>query len=694
MPGIVLLCFFASGATGLIFETVWIRQLTLVFGSTTLAISTVLTAYMGGLALGSHLLGRRADRLRDPLRAYALCEGGIGLYALAIPLILATFPALNHWLWRGFGDRYALLSVLRFVAAAGLLILPTTLMGATLPFLARYVVQKPWHARRVGARVGALYALNTAGAVLGTFAAGFVLLPNLGVTASHTLAASVNVGLCVLVLASRSWVRRREERERAPIEEIAAELDPDAPPPPAADPREHTPRARAVALVAFACSGASAMVLQVLWTRALAVVIGSSVYSFTLILLSFLVGLAGGAALVARLLRRARRPVLALCWLHLATVAAIALSYWCIGKLPQVFLWLMKGVSLETDTILVAQFTLAALALLPPTLLMGGVFPLTIRIVAGGLERIGGDVGRAYSINTLGAIIGSFAAGFVVLPALGLQRGMALAAGVDLALAVALLLASSASTARRVAGAVLAPAVGIALLLVLPRWSIAHFSAGLFRVSIVRDILDSERWVLPKVLYYRDGVASTVSVEEWPTKKGGRHLALKNNGKVDASNGDDMPTQIMVGALPLLFHPAAGARPPKVAMVGYGSGVSVGAIAQFPIASLEVVELEAAVYEAARYFDDVNHQPPADPRIKLLVGDGRNYLDQRDDRFDVLISEPSNPWITGVSNLFTREYFRAARRRLKDDGVFCQWAQLYEMSPTHIKTIYRTVSQE
>jgi spermidine synthase len=696
----VLLCFFTSGATGLVFEIVWTRQLTLVFGSTTLAISTVLTAFMGGLALGSHLLGKRADRVRDPLRAYALCEGGIGAYALIIPLVLQGFPGLNHWLWSAFGDRYWLLSVLRFTASAALLLAPTTLMGATLPLLARYVVRQPWHQRRVGSRVGALYALNTAGAVLGTFVAGFVLLPGLGVWRSHLLAACTNLTLCLVVLATRQRLRRREESEVTPLEELAPEPDPAAPSPeprassPAdASPTEPSAAARTIVLAAFACSGMSAMILQLVWTRALAVVIGSSVYSFTLILLSFLVGLAGGAAACAKLLARTRRPVTALAVVHLLTVGAIALAYLLLGQLPRIFIWLMRDSSYDTDAILALQFFLAALALLPPTLLMGCVFPLTVRIVAGAFGRVGTDVGRAYSLNTVGAIVGSFSAGFMVLPLLGVQRGMALAAGVDLALAVALLLVGRTRLPFRLTAAVAAPLAAVALLAFLPRWSLAHFSSGLFRVSIIKDILEQGRWVVPKVLYYRDGVASTVSVEEWPTKKPQRHLAMKNNGKVDASTGDDMPTQIMVGALPLLFHPWAHEREPRVAMVGYGSGVSVGAIAQFPIKSLEVVELEPAVYEAARYFDEVNHRPQDDPRIKLLVGDGRNFLTQRDDRYDVLISEPSNPWITGVSNLFTREYFSRARERLADDGVFCQWAQLYEMSPTHIKTIYRTVTE-
>jgi spermidine synthase len=192
---------------------------------------------------------------------------------------------------------------------------------------------------------------------------------------------------------------------------------------------------------------------------------------------------------------------------------------------------------------------------------------------------------------------------------------------------------------------------------------------------------------VPKLVYYKDGIATTVSVDQW-----GKVFSLKNNGKVDASNDADMPTQISVGLLPLLLYHNDHA--PKVALVGFGSGVTAGAVTQYPIASLEVVELEPAIYEASHFFDSVNQRPLENPKVRALVGDGRNFLSQRSDQFDVIISQPSNPWITGVSNLFTREYFQDIKARLRDDGIFCQWAQLYEMAPWNIKAIYRTLAEE
>jgi spermidine synthase len=682
---LVLACFFLSGASGLVFEGVWTRELTLVFGSTALAMSTVLSVFMGGLALGSWLAGRLADRIADRLAAYALAEAGVGLYALAVPLVLTGYPALNHAMYRLLGNSVVALSLGRFVAAALLLLLPTTLMGATLPILSRHFVDRGGAA--VAATVGKLYSINTFGAVVGTFAGGFVMLPNIGVRATNWLGATTN-----LLLAAAVWLARRRLAAAPRSWETLATVAPPETQENAPDAFAATPRQRKVALVAFGISGAIAMVYQVLWTRSLAIVIGSSVYSFTLILLAFLVGLAGGAALLARLTARSSRPIEWLAGVHLLVATMIALSYVVMDKLPAAFLGLLRGGAFSVDGIIFCQFLLAALAVLPATLCMGGVLPITIRIVSSGVDRVGRDVGDAYSVNTLGAIVGSFAAGFVVLPLCGLQRGLGIGALVTVLLACALLVVARPVNYKRLGAIAALPLAALVVMRAVPRWSLEHFSAGLFRVSIAKDIIESNKWTLPKLDYYHDGIATTVSVERW-----GKIVALKNNGKVDASNGDDMATQIMVGLMPFVFwnaaHPNA-THAPRGAVVGFGSGVTIGAATQYPLAHADVVELEPAVVEAGtRFFSAYNHRPERDPRINILIGDGRNFLTQADDKYDVIVSEPSNPWITGVSNLFTVDYWRLARARLADDGVFCQWAQLYEMSSKNIKTILRSFAE-
>ena len=336
MPWVVLACFFVSGASGLVFEEVWTRELTLVFGSTTLALSTVLSVFMGGLALGSRLGGRIADRLRDRLGAYAAAEAGIGLYALGVPLLLRLYPALNAALYRLLGDHPVGLSAGRFAAAALLLLIPTTLMGATLPILSRHFVPAVGRRAEIGATVGRLYALNTFGAVVGTFLGGFVLLPRVGVAITNYSAGAANLLLALFVLATRNRGAKpldlalAASLAEAQLElelELGLEPDPEPSEPAEAATFSASTGQRRLALFAFAISGGVAMLYQVLWTRALAIVLGSSIYSFTLILLAFLVGLGLGTALLSRLAARTARPMDWLGGVHLAVAAMIGASY-------------------------------------------------------------------------------------------------------------------------------------------------------------------------------------------------------------------------------------------------------------------------------------------------------------------------------------------------------------------------------
>jgi spermidine synthase len=688
MPAVVLACFFLSGASGLILELLWTRMLTLVFGSTTLAVSTVLTAFMGGLGLGSYLAGKLADRLKAPVRAYALAEAAIGVYALAVPWVIGHYPTLNQTLWASFGDRYALLSVLRFLASAGLLLLPTTLMGATLPILSRYFVQRPFELGGLGRKLGTLYAVNLFGAVTGTFLAGFVFLPHIGVRKTNVVAACFDLSLAAAILLAR---RLAPKVRRQSIDELLAEARAKGEVAAVAPAPLVTPGARKMVLAAFAVSGATAMTLQGLWTRALAVLIGSSIFSFTIILLAFLVGLGAGSAVFGRLVQRTTQPVRWLARIHLGIAACVGASYLVTDRLPYFFAWLLASTSMGAEAVLACQFILACVTVLPATFLMGAIFPLSIRVAAVDFGSVGRDVGSAYALNTVGAIVGSFLSGFVVLPALGLQRGIYVTVATGLTLAALLFAVAPAMTrGRRLLGVGTAVALA-ALGLVLPRWNLVIFEQGFFRVSIARDYIARQArkaaWAVPKLVFYEDGIATTVSVDQW-----GKTFSLKNNGKVDASNDADMPTQTSVGLLPLLLYP--GDHPPKVALVGFGSGATAGSVTQAPIQSLEVVELEPAIYRASHFFDDVNHRPLENPKVTARVGDGRNFLGQRKDPFDIIISQPSNPWITGVSNLFTREYFQAIKARLAPDGIFCQWAQLYEMAPWNIKAIYRTLREE
>jgi spermidine synthase len=689
VPVLLLACFVLSGASGLCFEVVWSRQLAQVFGSSSLAISTVLATFMGGLALGSWLGGKLADRHpRRGLAAYAVCELGIAVLALAIPLVLETYPAANAFLWQHFHDAPITLALLRFVLCALLLLPPTTLMGATLPILARHVIRTPAELGFLGTRVGALYAANTIGAVAGAGGAGFYLLPLFGQHATYLTAVSADVLLAAAIGASLAWRKRHPVAEpdvpdAAAAAEAADELDLAVPGRRApAPPEPLSPRARRGVLWSVGISGGVAMALEVLWSRALALVIGSSIYSFTLVLVVFLLGLSAGATWIGRPAARARRPLPALGRAFLGVGASGVLTLRVIVDLPPLFIDLIEGTRLEIPTVMGLQALLAALAVAPTAACLGAVMPLVMRAYAGDASAVGRDVGRAYAANTVGAITGSFAGGFVILPVLGLENGIRLAAYALLALAFTLLVVT-ASGWRRGVGAALAVALA-ATVLVTPRWDVAVVTSGVFRMSTAKHFARAGRIPEADVAYYRDGVTTTVSVERY-----GDRLALKNNGKVEASSVGDMPTQVLVGLLPVLLAPGTAQ---KVAVVGYGSGITVGSIAEAPeVARVDVVELEPAVLEAAdRFFAAHNHSAHLNPRVHRWLGDGRNFLTAHREKYDVIVSEPSNPWIAGVASLFTREFYSFAKRHLAEGGVFCQWAQLYELGPENVKTIYRT----
>ncbi|MCC7386825.1 MAG: fused MFS/spermidine synthase [Deltaproteobacteria bacterium] len=672
---LVSVCFFLSGAAALILQVLWTRMLGHVFGATALAVSTTLTAFMGGLALGAHLAGRIAPRLKRPLLTFALLETGVGLYGLLVPSLLALMPAVQRWMGIGLGTHFIAYSLVRFVIVTLILIVPTTAMGATLPILAEGVVKT---GKDVASKVGELFAANTFGAVAGAFSAGFVLIPTFGITVTVRIAAAIDLLVAIAVVSL--WRIARGER----LLLAAARLDtPDAvlamlEPAPAQD---VTPRTQRAALLAFALSGGAAMSLEVLWTRAIGVVIGASTHAFTLILCTFLVGLSVGAAWMTRRIDRVTDPVRKLAWVQVAVGVLAMLGTVLVDRMPHLLAAAARSRDVTMSFIYFSNFAIAALVMLPAALALGTVMPLVVRILAPeGADHAGPIVAKAYTLNTLGAIVGSFAGGFVLLPMLGVEHGLALAAAINLAVGALLALARP----ERVWRAPIVAAIAGVTLLLLPKWDVPSWTAGMFRFYLPRNVYTAGWEWKGKLLYHRDGIASTVTVEG---AEDGDGVSLKVNGKVDASDYGDMPTQILSGLLPILAHPQAE----RVLVIGFGSGVTSGAVLEAPVKSLDLVEIESAVLEASRqYFAHVNHDPFEDPRFRAIVDDGRNYLLSRDQLYDVIISEPSNPWMSGAASLFTADFFRIARARLAGEGVFLQWLQLYELAPENIQTLFST----
>lgn len=679
----VVVCFFLSGAAGLVYEVVWMRMLGLVFGHTVFAVTTVLAAFMSGLALGAFLFGRLIDRRGRPLQVYGFLEAGIGAWALLVPLLLTQVQIVYVALSRSLKLSSFALSLAQFALVFLILLVPTTLMGASLPVLAKFFVNRP---ESLGRKVGDLYALNTLGAVLGAVLAGFLLLPAIGVRATTGLAVAANlaIGAWALVLAGR--VREPGETS-APVPPLLVER-----PSPGAPSGESIPLMTWLVLAGTGLSGAAAMVYEVAWTRALSLMIGSSTYAFSAMLTTFLTGLALGSFLFARIWGRRRVDGTLFGALEVAIgLVALALTP-AFERLPDLVLAILARMTPSAGGALLAQFASSFLVMIIPTTIIGAAFPCAVQICAGALTRLGRDVGRVYSANTVGTIAGALLAGFLLVPSLGARASLVVAAAVNTAVGLTVLAAAGPARPlwRRAALVPLALlfAAGVVF---LPAWDprvmaggvsiyVGKFISAPDPAAVFREVTAARQ-----LLYYREGINSTVAVERTE-----RMTALRVDGKVDASNGIDMATQLMLGHLPVLLHP----RPERVLVIGLGSGVTAGAVAQHPVVrEIDVVELEPAVVEASSFFLEENRHVLRDPRVRLVVGDGRNYILAGEGRYDVISSEPSNPWMAGVANLFSREFYRLARERLADDGIMIQWVHGYSLFPSDLKMIVKTFRQ-
>jgi spermidine synthase len=675
VKSILCVIFFVSGATGLVYEVIWVRLTGLIFGNTSQAISTVLGAFMAGLALGSWKLGGKADRTDNPLRMYGLLEIGIGLSAALVPLI---FRALDTVYW---AVAPSVASVpggalfVRFATSFAVLLTPTFLMGGTLPVLARFFTGD---VDEVESKVGVLYALNTFGAAAGTMAAALVFIPGVGNTRTTLTIAAVNVAIGLFAVWMAEGDRTSAESETLTGRSETAGLSQDRP---------LNPAAGRLVLLTLAVSGFVAMMYEVSWTRALSAMIGSSTYAFSIMLVTFLGGIALGSSIVGRRKPAATLRLLGLLQLGVAMGGIVFL----IGYLaaPYLLIALIRAFYYSFPAILTIQFVLSAALMVFATLCMGATFPVASQLYSSKVTILGRSIGNIYSFNTMGAIAGSLFAGFLLIPIIGTER--TILAGLFFNAAMALLLLAEAKTSRT------AQFVGVILLIGATLgmrggvfWKPEIMDRGVLIYSHAfesrPELTIGEHYEDTDVVYFKEGNNATISV-----RKGENYMALRTNGKVDASNRDDMITQLAVGWLPVFYHP----NPQSALVIGYGSGVTVGAVAAVKeVADIDCIEIEPAVFGAAPWFSEINRKSYESPKLHMIFNDARNYMNVTRKKYDVIISEPSNPWIAGVASLFTAEFYDRAAEVLKPDGIFAQWIQLYELDPEDLRMILYEVQRK
>ena len=665
---LILVLFVISGAAALIYEVVWFQLLRLTIGASAISLGIILATFMGGLCLGSLYYHRFVKDRHHPLATYGLLELGIGMFGvlnpLLIPLIGGLYLSVSGY---GYGD-----IILRGGLAALFLLPPTILMGATLPAISRWMA----HNRQGAASLGFFYAANIAGAVLGATLAGFYLLRVFDIYVASAIAVFANVlgGMFALALARRTSPRAQGSDVTQP--ELPASL-------------VTTPEAvRTLVLYVIGLSGLTALGAQVVWTRLLSLYFGGTVYTFSLILAVFLVGLGLGSMAGTRLAHTSRRPLLVLAVIQLFLLPAIWWAQFAIQDVIHTILFfgLQADNAVSTPDWIAKSLNdiiASVVVLSPATVLWGASFPLALVLASGGGRDPGHFTGQVYAANTLGAVVGALAWSMVLIPFAGThsaQQALMIVAVIAFVILWSPQLTRQAkgrtgawvSRLATTVGTVLAASVVIAL---LPADNIDLMAYG--RIQ--------PKWGSANYLAVREGINSTVIVSNKSSQASGDWNQLHVSGKVVASSHPvDMRIQRQLGHLPALVHE----NPKSVLVIGFGAGVTAGVFTRYPgIERIVIVEIEPAVLDLSTiYFKNQNHDVIHDPRTEVIIDDGRHYLATTSETFDIITTDPIHPWMKGASTLYTSEFYSIVRERLNPDGVITQWVPLYESNESAVKS--------
>lgn len=638
---LLLLLFVGSGCAALIYEIVWLQLLQLAVGSSAVSLGVLLGTYMGGMCLGSLLLPRFVSAEQHPLRVYAKLELGIGIFAVVVLFLIPMLDSLYAAIARhGFEGVF-----LRAVVAAICLLPPTFLMGASLPAIARWVEATPqgvsW--------LGFLYGGNIAGAVFGCLFAGFYLLRVFDMAIATYAGAAINFAVAAFAFSLAQKVPYQPAK--APAEGNEA---PDL-------------SGKRDVYVTIAISGMCALGAEVIWTRLLSVMIGATVYTFSIILAVFLIGLGLGSAWGSIMARSGSRTALGWCQMALAgsiAWAAYALSdsipYWPINPLLSPSPWFNFQIDLVR----------CLWAILPSAILWGASFPLALAAAASKGDDPGRLVGRTYAANTVGAILGSIAFSIVFVPWIGSQNSQRVLIG--LSVLSALLMLTRSLTSRQWIAVTAATAAAIILIVKVDEvpWMAIGYGRRMLTVTDAG-----------KPLFRGEGMNSSVIVSQLP----GGQIYFHVSGKVEASTEPfDMRLQRMLGHLPALIHP----DPKSVLIVGFGAGVTAGTFVVHPeIQRIVICEIEKIIPPAtSKYFGTENHHVLTDPRTTVHYDDARHFVLTSGEKFDIITSDPIHPWVKGTATLYSKEYFEVVKQHLNPGGVVTQWVPLYESEPDTVKS--------
>ena len=682
LPFFGLVAFF-SGISCLVYELVWSRYLTLIFGASVYAVACVLACFMLGLALGSWLLGKLAD-LDDPpdnRRSTNLLIGlaiGIGIYGMISPWL---FSGIREWTTLIFQNGYPgelLKNMIRISLAMMVLIIPTFLMGGTFP-----VMIKLFHRLRgldiqsVGAEVATLYSINTFGGVVGAFLTGFCFIRFWGLQNTIYFAGLLNfisAGLVYLCFRDQTVPANKTKQNKI------------GPAPPILENRLYSKKMIYVALAAFTLSGFTSLGYEVFWTKILTFFFRDSIYDFSIVLTAFLTGIVIGSFLCGKLLAPRKNPLLLLGFTEILIGIGSLCSLFLIGRLPYMASFLQSMSQLYAKfgdgywfIATVARFGYAFLVMLIPTILLGATFPLVSMIVAGDSKKLGRTIGMMNGMNTLGATVGSLLAGFVLTVWLGIQISIIFLTVINIGIGIILCsLAPFRNFKLKTLILSISILIPVLIIMVLPPWD---------KVRMSTNVLEPNQPVnqMLSILYYHEDAYGITSVTEFKP----RQIKILTTNRLYSQNTSAMmglEDHRRLGYIPVLLHK----NPQSALVIGLGAGVSLRGVSESKLNSIDCVEISQGVMEAARYFSPENHHILANPKIHFIVDDGRNYLSISHQKYDVIIGDILFPMSSGSSNMFSREYFSLCKKHLQPEGLMCQWLPVHQLSLAELKTIIKT----
>ena len=648
---LILPLFFFSGVITLIYEVLWMKQLGLLFGNTAIAAATVLTAFFSGLAAGGYFWGQRAAALHNPLQTYGILEVSSALCVLGSFQIMDGYFALYPSIFEIFGNnRWGFVAV-KFFLSIVLLFPASFFIGGTLPVATQYLVRDPlW----LGQRISVLYGINTLGAATGSLLAGCYLPPIFGFTGSYRIAMAGSVALGGLALiAAKRWPHSQERWPSSGRQTGAATSD-------------EVPEISLTAIHAFAfISGFGTLCLEVLWTRMYAQVLQNSVYTFATILFVFLLAMSAGAALANRLMKLDIQPVAVLNWLFILGGLFVALTPFLFNGLTDRLTYVGTGEGWRAYLIHVLALEVAVMVV--PVLILGAIFPFLLKIAEPYDGSPGRLVGRLVALNTMGSIVGSLAAGFLILDTLGLWAGIRLVAVIYLL--VALQFAAIEKTRVRTTA-------GVAMIVILTTVSVLDTT----RLPQVKADPLTEEESLLQVWESGNGTVAVIR------RKGALKIKVNNYYTLGGSGSKEL--EEFEGYLPVVLHGKAE----SAFFLGLGTGISAGAMLHSPIRRLVVAELIPEVVRASNeYFGPFNNRLFFDSRVEVIEEDGRNFLAGSPERFDLIVADLFIPWRSGAGSLYALEHYRTVRERLQENGLFMQWLPGYQLSETEFGSIVRTM---